>query len=58
MYSLLDEVNSFIYLSKCFSDNYLENICEVRCIVPVLKYIEKNTKNLICMLTYIETKRQ
>lgn len=56
MRSTAKEISDLLAVSKCFMDKYLLDSYEIETILPVFKYIERNTDNLMCMFSYIETK--
>ena len=54
--STVQELFDLIFVSKAFADSYIADICEAECIIPLLKYIQRNTEDLFAMVNYLETK--
>ena len=54
--STTKELFDFLFVTKCFAENYLAEICEADSIIPLIKYMQKIADKLICMMVYIETK--
>ena len=54
--STVKELFDLIFVSKSFANSYITDICEAECIIPLLKYIQRDIDDVIAMVNYLETK--
>jgi len=54
--STVKELFDLIFVSRSFADSYIADICEAECIIPLLKYIQRDIDDIIAVVTYLRTK--